>query len=73
MNSLLIMKQHIKKILILILVICMGLITYFFIKEQVKGIVLSDRENMILSVTYIITGVSILIFGRVKFLENKKR
>ena len=51
----------------------MGLITYFFIKEQVKGIVLSDRENMILSVTYIITGVSILIFGRVKFLENKKR
>jgi hypothetical protein len=61
-----------KKILILILVICMGLIIYFFIKEQVKGIALSHRENIILSVTYLITGISILILGRIKFLENKK-
>jgi amino acid permease len=62
-----------KKILILILVICMGLIIYFFIKEPVKGIALSHKENMILSVTYLITGISILVLGRIKFLENKKR
>jgi hypothetical protein len=62
-----------KKILILILVICMGLIIYFFIKEQVKGIALSHGKNIILSVTYLITGISILILGRIKFLENKKR
>ena len=62
-----------KKILIFVLAICLGLIVYYFIKEQVKGKVLSHGEDNILSVTYIVTGVSFLLIGRIKYLENKKR
>jgi hypothetical protein len=61
-----------KKIAALILVICMGIIVYFLIKEEINGVVLSHSENIILSVTYILIGVCVFIFYRIKFSEKKK-
>lgn len=61
-----------KKIIILFLLLCMVTIIYFFIKEQFKDITLSHKENTILSVTYLITGISLLILFRFNYLEKKK-
>ncbi|HUZ57344.1 MAG TPA: hypothetical protein VMU83_01010 [Hanamia sp.] len=61
-----------KKIIVLILVLCMGIIIYLFIKEQFKGITLSYKENTTLSITYLITGISLLILFRINYLEKKK-
>jgi hypothetical protein len=61
-----------KKITIFILVLSMGLIIYFFIIEQFNGIVLTNKENIFLSVLYIIVGISVLILARINFLKNKK-
>jgi hypothetical protein len=61
-----------KKIIIFILVLSMGLIIYFFIKEQFNGIVLTNKENILLSVLYLIVGISVLILARINFLKNKK-
>jgi len=61
-----------KKITIFILVLSMGLIIYFFIKEQFNGIVLTNKENIFLSVLYLIVGISVLILARINFLKNKK-
>ena len=61
-----------KKIIIFILVLSMGLIIYFFIKEQFNGIVLTNKENILLSVLYLIVGISVLILVRINFLKNKK-
>lgn len=49
-----------------------AVIIYFFIKEQFKGIVLSSSENMTLSISYLVFGLSMLIFGRINFLEKKE-
>ena len=54
------------------LVLSMGLIIYFFIKEQFNGIVLTNKENILLSVLYLIVGISVLILARINFLKNKK-
>ncbi|HEX7458749.1 MAG TPA: hypothetical protein VF301_09955 [Ginsengibacter sp.] len=61
-----------KKITIFILVLSMGLIIYFFIIEQFNGIVLTNKENIFLSVLYLIVGISVLILARINFLKNKK-
>jgi hypothetical protein len=50
----------------------MGIIIYFFIKEQFRGIALSQKENIFLAVTYLIVGIALLILFRLKNLENKK-
>lgn len=62
-----------KKIIIILLALCMITIIYFFIKEQFKGIVLSNKENTLLSITYLVTGISLLILFRLKHLEKKKQ
>lgn len=62
-----------KKILILLLALGMGIVIYFFIKEQFKGITLTHEENTILSFTYLANGLLILIFARVKYLEKKNQ
>lgn len=49
-----------------------AVIIFFFVKEQFRGIVLSPAENMTLSVSYLVLGLSMLIFGRINFLEKKK-
>lgn len=49
----------------------MGLIIYFFVEEQIKGVVLSQAENIFLSVLYLIVGVSVLILIRLKSSEKK--
>jgi hypothetical protein len=48
-------------------------IIYFFIREQFNGVVLSHTENMLLSVTYLLVGISLLILFRLKNMENKKQ
>jgi hypothetical protein len=50
-----------KKISVLLLVVCGGIIIYLFIKEQFNGMVLSGKENMLLSITYLLVGVCLLI------------
>ncbi|MEO5648477.1 MAG: hypothetical protein ABIR03_00985 [Ginsengibacter sp.] len=50
----------------------MGIIIYFFIKEQFKGIVLSHNENMILSSAYFMIAIALFIFARINYLEKKK-
>lgn len=51
----------------------MGIVIYFFIKEQFIGITLTHSENMILSFTYLANGILILIFARIKYLEKKNQ
>jgi len=62
-----------KKIIILLLVLGIGIVIYFFIKEQFRGITLTHGENMILSFTYLVNGILILIFARIKYLEKKNQ
>ena len=50
-----------KKLSVLLLVVSGGIIIYFFIKEQFNGMVLSSGENMLLSITYLLVGISLLI------------
>jgi hypothetical protein len=62
-----------KKIAQILLLLCILIVIYFFIKEQFRGINLSHRENMILSITYLVTGISVFILYRIKYLENKNQ
>ncbi|MEO9004403.1 MAG: hypothetical protein ABI288_06685 [Ginsengibacter sp.] len=62
-----------KKIIMVLLVLCMGIIIYFFIKEQLNGIVLSHTENTLLSITYLVAGISIFILYWKRRLENKNQ
>jgi hypothetical protein len=61
-----------KKLSLLVLLLSMGVVIYFFIKEQFKGITLSHEENMTLSVTYLVIGLCMLIIARINFLEKRK-
>ncbi len=60
-----------KNVLIIILLISMGFIVYFFVEEQFKGIVLTQNENIFLSVLYLIVGLSVL--GLIRIKSSKKR
>jgi len=59
-----------KKVSVLLLVVCGGIIIYLFIKEQFNGIALSGKENMLLSVTYLLVGICLFILY-VKRPRNK--
>jgi uncharacterized membrane protein YuzA (DUF378 family) len=61
-----------KKACFIFLLLSIGVIVYFFIKEQFRGITLSGTENMILSITYLVVGICLLILFRLKHFENKK-
>ena len=61
-----------KKLSLLFLLLSMGVIIYFFIKEQFKGVTLSHEENMTLSITYLVIGLCMLILARINFLEKRK-
>ena len=50
----------------------MIIIIYFFVKEQFKGIALSSNENMLLSITYLIVGISLFILYKKRNVENEK-
>lgn len=65
--------MKIKKTIILLLALGMGIVIYFFIKEQFNGTMLTHGENMFLSFTYLANGILILIFARIKFLEKKNQ
>lgn len=60
-----------KKIIILLLVACAVTIGYLFCKEQFQGTTLSKSENMILSITYLVTGITVFMMYRIKYLEKK--
>ncbi|MEO8821132.1 MAG: hypothetical protein ABI267_04825 [Ginsengibacter sp.] len=62
-----------KKITFIVLLLSAGTIIYFFIKEQFRGIVLSHKENLILSVTYLLVGVCILVLFSLKSKEKQKQ
>ncbi len=51
----------------------MGFIIYFFVEEQFKGVVLSHKENIFLSVLYLVVGISVFVLFRIKYSENKKK
>lgn len=61
-----------KKISLTFLVISTGVIIYYLIKEQLKGIHLSPAENRLLSITYLVVGICLFMLFRLKHLENKK-
>ena len=62
-----------KKLLFILLLICFITIVYFFIKEQFNKVVLTSGENLVLSITYLLVGIILLILFIVKNKENKKR
>jgi len=62
-----------KKISFIFLLLSLGIIIYFFIEEQFRGIALSQKENILLSITYLIVGISLIILFRIKHFENKNK
>ena len=62
-----------KNVLLVVLLLSMGFIIYFFVEEQIKGVVLSQWENIFLSVLYLIVGISVLILIRRKSSEKRKQ
>lgn len=62
-----------KKISFIFLLLSLGIIVYFFIKEQFRGITLSQKENILLSITYLVVGISLIILFRIKNSENKMK
>ncbi len=63
--------MHLKTIIVFILIISMGFIIYFFIKEQFNGIALKPNENIFLSLLYLIEGIGVLILARINFLKKR--
>ena len=61
-----------KNVLIIILLASIACIVYFFVEEQFKGVVLTQNENIFLSVLYLIVGLSVLGLIRIKSSEKKK-
>ena len=62
-----------KRFLFLLLLVCFITIVYFFIREQFNKIVLTRNENLVLSVTYLLVGIILLILFIIKNKENKKK
>ena len=62
-----------KRLLFILLLICFITIVYFFIKEQFNKVVLTSRENLMLSITYLLVGIILLVLFIIKNRENKKR
>jgi hypothetical protein len=65
-------KTKMKKAAFIILFLSAVTIIYLFIKEQFNGVVLSRIENLILSITYLLVGISLLALLRLKNKENKE-
>lgn len=64
-------KGTAKRISFIVLVLSFVLIIYFLIKEQIRGRALSGTENMILSITYLVVAISLIILFRIKSIEDK--
>lgn len=60
-----------KKISLVVLVLSFITITYFFVKEQFRGVALSPAENMILTGTYFLVAIALIILFRIKDREKK--
>jgi len=61
-----------KNILIVVLLASMAFIVYFFVEEQFKGVVLTQNENIFLSVLYLVVGLCVLGLIRIRSSEKKK-
>lgn len=66
-------KGAMKKTGLVVLFLSFAIIVYFFIKEQVRGMVLSQNENTILSVCYLLIAAALIILFRIRSIENKNR
>jgi len=55
-----------KRLLFILLLICFITIVYFFIKEQFNKVVLTSGENLVLSITYLLVGIILLVLFIVK-------
>ncbi|RNI35758.1 hypothetical protein EFY79_12425 [Hanamia caeni] len=62
-----------RRLLFVLLLICFITIAYFFIKEQFNKVVLTSGENLVLSITYLLVGIILLILFIVKNREDRKR
>ena len=62
-----------KRLLFILLLICFITIVYFFIKEQFNKVVLTSGENLVLSITYLLVGIILLVLFIGKNRENRKR
>ena len=51
-----------KKVAVILFFASIGVIIYFFIKEQFKGIALSHTENIVLSIAYFGFAIANIIF-----------
>ena len=51
-----------KRVAVILFFASIGLIIYFFIKEQFKGIALSHAENIIVSIAYFGFAITNIIF-----------
>jgi hypothetical protein len=61
-----------KKVAVILFFTSIGLIIFFFIKEQFKGIVLSHTENIIVSVAYFGFAIANIIFIVLSKKSKKK-
>jgi hypothetical protein len=61
-----------KKAGFILLLVSMGIIIFFFIKEQFRAIALSYTENLLLSISYFGFAIAFIILWRVKSLEKKE-
>ena len=64
--------MKIRNVIVLCLLISMAFIVYYFIKEQFNHVVLSQKENIFLSVLYLVVGIGALILFRMKNTDNMK-
>lgn len=60
-----------KKTGLALLFLSMGIIIFFFVKEQFRGIDLSQTENIILSISYIGWAIAFIILWKIKSRERK--
>lgn len=61
-----------KKISLVVLLLCFITIIYFFIVEQFRGEILSPRQNMILTTSYFLVAIALIILFSTKANEKKK-
>jgi len=62
-----------KKIAFTVLFLSMATIVYFFIREQLNGVVLTQTENLVLSIAYLFVGISLAMLFLLKNKENKEQ
>ena len=66
-------KGLLKRISFVVLAVCFVVIIFLLIKEQLRGAALSSAENMLLSITYLVVAVALILLFRIKNIEDKEK